>query len=54
MYAFTGYGTNEYAGLRQEPQKGIVSIIGTRTVTAFTNFTRGVVALTNFIRTVRI
>ena len=40
MYAFTGYATNVYAGLRHESQKGIVSIIGTRTVIALTNFKR--------------
>jgi hypothetical protein len=52
MYGMTGYGTNVYAGLRQESAKATIAYVGTRTITALTNFTRSVVALTNFTRSV--
>jgi hypothetical protein len=56
MYGFSGYGTNPYGSLRQEGKKSVVAIlaiVGTRTVTLFTNFVGTVLAMTNFNRTVK-
>ena len=44
MYGFSGYGTNAY-GSKRTSFKAIIAIVGTRTVVAFANFTRTVVAL---------
>jgi hypothetical protein len=50
MYGFSGYGTNSYASPRQTSGNSVIAIlaiVGTRTVTLFTNFLRTVVAFTN-------
>jgi len=53
MYGFAGYGTNPYASSRRIGGIAILAIIGTRTVTLFTNFIQTVTAFTNFQRTVK-